>query len=127
MGGKGRARRSGPRETHASAAHPTPAECQQWPRCIAPARLRRLLQRLLDDGHQFAHQLLRDLGVVEDLCGQVSEESIAPITAPTNSFCRSGLAENWANELFWACCCRVSLSSSRFLLWVTTLRTLESA
>lgn len=27
-------------------------------------------------------------------------ESMAPITAPTNSFCRSGLAENWASELF---------------------------
>ena len=31
---------------------------------------------------------------------------MAPMTAPTNSFCRSGLAENWANELFWACCLR---------------------
>ena len=39
-------------------------------------------------------------------------DSMAPITAPTNSFCRSGLAENWANELLWACCFRVSLSSS---------------
>ena len=38
---------------------------------------------------------------------------MAPITAPTNSFCRSGLAENCANVLFWACCCKVSLSSSR--------------
>lgn len=26
---------------------------------------------------------------------------IAPRTAPTNSFCRSGLAENWASESFW--------------------------
>lgn len=25
-----------------------------------------------------------------------SEDSIAPMTAPTNSLCRSGLAENWA-------------------------------
>jgi len=49
-----------------------------------------------------------------------AEESIAPITAETNSLCKSGLAdetnslcksglaENWANELFWACCCKVS-------------------
>ena len=29
-----------------------------------------------------------------------SEDSIAPITAPRNSVCRSGLAENWARELF---------------------------
>src|SRR6185369_5488169 len=27
-------------------------------------------------------------------------ESMAPISAPTNSVCRSGLAENCANELF---------------------------
>jgi hypothetical protein len=53
-------------------------------------------------------------------------DSMAPSTALTNSFCRSGLAENCGNELFRACCCRVSLSSSRSLMWVTTLRTLES-
>jgi hypothetical protein len=40
-------------------------------------------------------------------------DSDGPMTAPTNSFCRSGVAENWASELFWACCCSVSLSSSR--------------
>src|SRR4051794_23709022 len=33
-----------------------------------------------------------------------SEEAIAPMTAPTNSSCRSGLAE-MSNELFCACCC----------------------
>ena len=41
-----------------------------------------------------------------------AEESMAPITAPTNSFCKSGLAENWARGAFCACGCSVSLSSS---------------
>ena len=61
------------------------------------------------------------------ICAERSaEESMAAITADTNSSCRSGLAENCGKELFCACCCRVSLSSSWSLMWVTTLRTLES-
>lgn len=49
-----------------------------------------------------------------------------PMTASTNATSMSGLAENWDSELFWACCWSASFSSSRSLIWVTTLRMDES-
>ena len=46
-------------------------------------------------GHQFPHELLRDLGAVEDLRGQFIRGVHRPDHAPTNSLRKSGLAEDW--------------------------------
>jgi hypothetical protein len=43
-------------------------------------------------------------GLLRICVDKSSEEAMAPITAPTNSFWMSGLAENWVKELFCACC-----------------------
>jgi hypothetical protein len=53
-------------------------------------RLCRRFQPLINDRHQLTEQLLRQVGVVEDLgrmegAEQLPEESIAPITAETEA------------------------------------------
>jgi hypothetical protein len=54
---------------------------------------------VVDQWHQFTEQLLRRLGVVDYLDERSAVESIAPITAESNSLRRSGLAENWAKRV----------------------------
>ena len=75
-----------------------PGGPQQLLHGFAGTHLGRCFQCPIHERDQLAQKLLRTSGLFRICADRSADESIAPITAVTNSLCRSGLAENWLSE-----------------------------